>query len=219
MLTLWVSHQDTLMRLLATFALLTICLTSIAQTSPTRREPLTSYSYVDIDTEDRYVESAGKGVVIRNSLPKGGVYIAPKGERFGYRVFWTHIINETRTPLKLTINFPADSFAILGSPESYFKVYLPSDTMTHEKQYSYDYGASGLKTFWDHNSSKPALLQRTINAKEEYLFYVAVLFHKVDGVIRTGLVLKGRQLFYRINGIGLELDSALIPCGQILFKK
>lgn len=206
------------MRLLATFTLLTICLTSIAQTSPTRREPLTSYSYVDIDTEDRYAESAGKGVVIRNSYPKGGTYTAPNGERFGYRVFWTHIINETRTPLKLTINFPVDSFAILGSPESYFKVYLPSDTMTHEKQYSYDYGLSVLKTFGDHNSNKRAPLERTINAKEEYLFYVAVLFHKVDGVIRTNLVLKDQQLFYRINGIDPKPAVELIPCGQMSFS-
>ncbi|MGC3946201.1 MAG: hypothetical protein QM762_17070 [Chryseolinea sp.] len=186
---------------------------------PTRREPLTSYSYVDIDTEDRYLESAGKGVVVRNSLPKGGTYIAPKGERFGYRVFWTHIINETRTPLKLTINFPTDSFAILGSPESYFKVYLPSDTMTHEKQYLYDYGLSALKAFGDHNSNKPALLQRTINAKEEYLFYVAVLFHKAEGVIRTGLVLNGQQLSYRIKGIDPQSDVELIPCGEMFFKK
>lgn len=207
------------MRLLAAFALLTICLTSIAQTLPTRREPLTSYSYIGIDTEDRYVKSAGKGVVIRNSYPKGGAYISPEGERFGYRVFWTHIINETRTPLKLTINFPADSFAILGSPESYFKVYLPSDTMTHEKQFLYDYGLSLPKTFWGHNSNKPALLQRTINAKEEYLFYVAVLFNKADGVIRTGLVLKDQQLFYRINGINPHPDVELIPFGQMFFEK
>lgn len=207
------------MRLLATFALLTICLSSIAQTLPARREPLTSYSYIDIDTEDRYAESAGKGVVIRNSFPKGGPYIAPAGERFGYRVFWTHIINETRTPLKLTINFPADSFAILGSPESYFKLYLPSDTMTLEKQYLYSYGLSAQKTFGDHNSNKRAPLQRTINAKEEYLFYVAVLFHKADGVVRTGLVLKGQQLFYRIKGVDPQPDVELIPCGQMFFEK
>jgi hypothetical protein len=62
-------------------------------------------------------------------------------------------------------------------------------------------------------------LQRTINAKEEYLFYVAVLFHKADGVVRTGLVLKGQQLFYRINGIDPQPDVELIPCGQMFFEK
>jgi len=36
---------------------------------------------------------------------------------------------------------------------------------------------------------------------------------------RAGLVLKGQQLLYNIRGLARELDSVLIPCGQIVFKK
>ena len=79
------------MRLLTTFTLLTICLTAIGQTSPTKKERWvrvdslftkdgkkqkahTRYSYVHIDTEFKYSDSTGKGVIIQNSLPKGGRY-------------------------------------------------------------------------------------------------------------------------------------------------
>jgi len=127
------------------------------------------------------------------------------GKNFGYRIFWTRVINETATPLELTINFPADSFAILPSPDSYFKLFLPPDTMT-------------LKSFLDTGINKPTMLQRTINPKEACLFYIGALFYQGEGVARAGLVLKEQDLFYSIRGIAPQLDSALIPCGQIVFK-
>ena len=44
-------------------------------------------------------------VRVQNSLPKGGPYTDPAGNRFGYGIFWTRIVNESAFPLELTINF------------------------------------------------------------------------------------------------------------------
>ena len=146
-------------------------------------------------------------------------YTDSTGKNFSYGIFCTRVINETATPLELTINFPADSFAILPSPDSYLKLFLPPDTMTLDKESLSDYGVTGLKSFLDTAFNKPTMLQRTINPKEECLFYIALVFHRclIDGAVRAGLVLKGQDLFYRIS-IVPQIDSALIPCGQIVFK-
>jgi len=222
---------DRLMRLLTTFTLLTICLTAIGQTFPTqkdkRQKTLTNYPVKYIDTESKYTDSTGKGVIVQNSFPKGGGYLDSTGkigytdstgQNFGYAIFWTRVINETATPLELTINFPADSFAILPSPDSYFKLFLPPDTMTLDKETLYAYGATGLESFLDTGLNKPTMLQRTINPKEACLFYIGALFYQGEGVARAGLVLKEQDLFYSIRGIAPQFDSALIPCGQIVFK-
>lgn len=159
------------------------------------------------------------GVVIQNSLPKGGPYTNPTGERFGRGICWTRISNETDTPLELTINFPADSFPYPSS-NGYFKLFLPPDTMTLAKESLYDYGATGLLSFFDTGLHKSTRLQKTINPKEEHLFYIALLMggEPNKGVVRTGLVLKDNALFYKIS-IGGHIDSALIPCGHIISKK
>ena len=64
-------------------------------------------------TRDWYSETANKGIIIQNSLPRGGPYYSSTGKNSNYSflIFFTRIINETAEPLKLTINFPADSFA------------------------------------------------------------------------------------------------------------
>jgi hypothetical protein len=87
--------------------------------------------------------------------------------------------------------------------------------MTLDKETLYGYGATGLKSFLDTGLHKPTMLQRTINPKEAYVFYIVVLFYQADGTTRAGLVLKGQDLFY---GITPQLGAALIPCGQIVFK-
>lgn len=159
----------------------------------------------------------GEGVIIQNSYPKGGGYLDSTGSRgytdstgknFGYGIFFTRVINETATPLELTINFPADSFAI-------FKLFLPPDTMTLDKESLYNYGISGLRSFLDTNFNKPTMLQRTINPKEQCLFYIVTLFHQGGGVARAALTLKEQDLVYKIS---LGQYSALIPCGQIVLK-
>ena len=160
-------------------------------------------------------ESVSQGVLIQNSFPKGvSRYIDSGGNEFVYAVFWTRVVNETSTPLELTINFPADSFAISNPPHNYLKLFLPPETMTPGKVSMFDYGLD-LKSFLDISFHKPTSLQKTINPKGECVFYIAALSYKpYNGSVRAGLVLEGGKLFYKIN----MLDS-LIPCGQILNSK
>ena len=204
------------MRLLTTFTLLTICLTAIGQTFLTeKKKTLTYYPGTYIDTESRYTDSTGKSVIIQNSLPKGGVrYTDATGQNFGYVIFWTRVINETATPMEFTINFPGS----FPSPYSYLKLVLPPDTMTLDKESLYNYGVTDLESFLDTNFNKPTTFQKTINAKEECLFYVAVLSSKLGGAVRARLALEEHDLFYSVRGIAPELDSESIPCGQIVFK-
>ncbi len=159
--------------------------------------------------------ATSQGVIIQNSFPKGGLrYIDSSGNEFVYVIFWTRVVNETDTPIELTINFPADSFAISTPPHNYLKLFLPPETMTLGKQSLFDYGLD-LKSFLDISFHKPTSLLKTINPKGESVFYVAaVSYRPYDGSVRAGLVLEGGKLFYKIN----MLDS-LVPCGQILNSK
>ena len=160
-------------------------------------------------------ETASGGITIQNSYPRGGSrYTDSGGKDFVYAIFWTRVVNETATPLELTINFPADSVVITSS-YNYFKLFLPPDTMTLGSQLVYDYGLD-LKSFLDTGFHKPTMLQRTINPKDESVFYVALLTYRpYNGAVRAGFILKEQNLFYRVNMI----DPALIPCGKIVFKK
>lgn len=228
---------DRLMRLLTTFTLITICLTAIGQAFPTKNDSsfrvdtlianfainkkmdngqntLNSYSW-DIYTEIKYTYSTGKVVTIQNSGPRGGRgFTDATGIKFGYRVFCTRVVNEADTPLELTITFPADSFP-LPLPDSYMKVFLLPDTMTHVKEASPDYDAS-LKSSYEAVLHTLPKLQRTINSKEAYLFHIVVLRHHTGGAVpRGGFALKGQNLFYRIAP---EFETELIPCGQLVFK-
>lgn len=200
------------MRLLITFTLLTICSTALGQ---------------NFDTESKYTDSSGKAVIIQNSFPKGGVaingvrgYTDSSGKIYGFGIFWTRVINETATPLELTINFPADSFAISSAPNSCFKLLLPPDTMTLDKQslFNYGYEIADIRSFLDISFHKPTMLQSSINPNEERLFYVVMLIHVPDnGPIRAGLFSKEKDLFYRMNIS--PFGSEIIPCGQIVFNK
>jgi hypothetical protein len=199
--------DDRLMRLLTTFILLTICLTAIAQTSPTRKW---------VDTEVKYTDSAGKVVIVHNSLPKGGGgYTDSTGNKYSYVIFWTRIINESATPLELSIRFPADPFTIFPSPDSYIRIFLPPDTMTLEKVPLGDSGLTNLQSFLDAGFNKPSILQRTINPKEECFFYIPVFIHQARGTARAAPVVNGQDIFFRIS---IAPDSALIPCGHLVFK-
>ena len=166
-----------------------------------------------IDTKYEYADSTGAHLIIKNSLPKSGIkYTDPNGKKYVYAVFWTRIINETVNPFELTIDFPLDSFELPSSSGNYFKLLLPSDTMTFDKEPSFDYGL-GVKSFLDNGIHKSSSLKRTINPNDSSGFYVVTLSnHGVNGTLRTGLSLKDQNLFYRING-------KEIHCGQIDFKK
>ena len=183
---------------------------------------------------------ADNGLLIQNSYPKGGSYINPKGERFGYGVFWTYMINDTDFPIHIAINFPADSFPIINRaiagmgnlfnfptdslvifnrPNKYFKLFLPSDKMTLDKIPLFDYGATGVKLFLDTCLNEATAFEKTIQPKETHLFYVGILLHVPDnGPVRTSLISEDNHLFYSVS-IGRQLDTVLIPCGRIAVKE
>lgn len=176
-------------------------------------------------TVQNKIELPKDGVIIQNSLPRGGGYLDSSGtigyldsagKHFGHAIFWTGVTNKTATPLELTINFPTDSFTIFLSTDSYIKLFLLPDTMTLEKESLYNYGVTGLKSFFDTSFNKPTMLQRTINPNEACLFYVTMLSYQARGTVRAGFVLKEQDLFYRFS---IDRDSVLIPCGNIILKK
>lgn len=166
-----------------------------------------------------YSETNTNGIVIQNSLPKGGPYPGPTTKNFNYShlVFFTRIVNETATPLELNINFSADSIPIPNAPDTYVKLFLPADTMTRDKLTLYDYGLSDLESF-----DKATRFQKTIGPHEECLFYVEAIFYQTRataqnqyrGGNRAELILKGQDLFYRMPP---QID--LLPCGQIISKR
>jgi hypothetical protein len=166
-----------------------------------------------------YSETNTNGIIIQNSFPKGGPYKGPikKNSNYSHLAFFTRVVNETETPLELTINFSADSIPIPHSPDTFVKLFLPSDTMTHDKQSLYGYGVRELESF-----DKKTMFQRSLKPKEECLFNVIAIFYQTiatpenrnRGGNRAEFVLKGQDLFYRMPP---QIDS--IPCGQIIFKR
>jgi len=177
-------------------------------------------------TTYEYTDSAGKRLTIQNGFPRGGSrYTDPDGEVYGYAVFWTRIINETDNPLELKIDF-LDSYEVPSFPGKYFKVKVPPDTMTRDKEDLFSYGLTNLESFLDNSIHKPSSLKRTINPKESSGFYVVKLSDGTEGggILRTGLILKGQDLFYRVSVYkNSPAPSSLISekeihCGSINLK-
>ena len=131
----------------------------------------------------------------------------------------------------MKIDFPVDSFEVPGLPGKYYKLLVPPDTMTIDKEPLYDYGMTGLKSFLDNNINKPSSLKRTINPKESSGFYVVKLSLRAEGagggdILRTGLILKGQDLFYKVSRYSSTparqppslIAEKEIPCGKINLK-
>ena len=168
----------------------------------------------DIYTRFEYTDSKDASLIIQNSFPRGGMkYTDANGEVYNYAVFWTRIINETDNAATFEIDFPVDSYEVSSLPGKYFKVLVPSDTMTLDKVDLFNYGLTDLESFLDNGIHKSSSLKRTINPKESSGFYVVILCltEGAHGTLRTGLSLKGQNLFYRIND--KEID-----CGKINLK-
>lgn len=168
----------------------------------------------NVYTKYVYTDSNGGSVTIQNSFPKGGIrYTDSKGEIYVYAIFWTRISNETKNPLELNIDFPLNSYEVPSLSGKYFKILIPKDTMTLEKIPLYNYGLTDLESFFDKNIDKASSLKRTINPKESSAFYVVALssIKKVGGTLRTGLSLKGQNLYYKIK-------DKEIQCGNINLK-
>jgi len=179
---------------------------------------------VNSETKYEYTDSKGKSLIIQNGGPKGEPYTDPNGKEYFKTIFWTRIINETDNPLELKIDFPVDSYEFPSSPSRRFKTLLLADTMTFDKEPLHDYGITDLKSFLDNRIHKPSSLKRTISPKESSGFYVVILFDKgVEGPFRTGLSIKGKNLFYRVSQYDSTpshslVDEKEIICGSINLK-
>ena len=158
-----------------------------------------------------------QGIFIQNSFPKGDRYVHPSGRDYGAAVFWARIVNHTDTPVEIHISFPADSFLIPPLPGAFFKLFLPPDIMTVERESMYNYGAEGLRAFLDSNLYKSTKLDTLLNPGDEHLFYISMVAQNSSGVLRNGLVLKEEGLFYNINIIP-HYEDVYIPCGNIEIK-
>jgi len=147
-----------------------------------------------------YIDSKGKNLIIKNSFPKGGMkYKDAKGNQYVYAVFWTQITNETSNPLELNLDFLSDAYEYPASSGNYIRLLLPSDTLTTDKIPLFNYGLE-VKSFLDNAIDKSSSLKRTINPNESTAFYVVTLSTKgVNGTLRTGLSIKGQNLYYKIN--------------------
>jgi hypothetical protein len=151
-----------------------------------------------------------------NSYPKGGGgYKYYNGKKYTYVVFWTRVQNTSLKPLALHIQFPTDSIAYFKTTESHIRILLPTAPMSPEKIQLYDYGLNNLQSIVSNKNLQQKMLQKTIDAKEDFFFYVSVLFSEVNGSARASFVLKGQDLFYKFSA---GADSTIIPCGRIVFK-
>jgi len=163
-------------------------------------------------TEFEYDNEINKGITIQNSYPKGGQrFTTTNGKEFVYVTFWTCITNKASSNLELEIDFSANSFAIPSEPNINFKLFIPNDEMTLEKEKLPNYGLD-IIGFLDENINKPSRLKTVIEPNSSYLFYSVVISDKgVNGTIRTGFELQKDELIYKLN-------SYEINCGKIVIK-
>ena len=101
--------------------------------------------------------------------------------------------------------------------------------MTIDRIHVFSYGLTGLDAFLDTSIHKPSSLKRTINPQESSAFYVVKLSLVSEGprgggdILRTGLILKGQDLFYRVSVYDSLappslMDEKEIHCGSINLK-
>lgn len=182
-------------------------------------ENASGYQYIYTDTT--YASFTGNGITIQNGYPKGGnvepgtAYTDSAGKKYFFAAFWTRIINQTNTALEFKVNFPGNSFPLSSTSASYLKLFIPTDTMTIDKLPLYSYGLTGMKSFLDTNFNNATILQKTIKPNEEYMFYITTLSYQAGGPARAAIILKEKELFYRITMS--PYGPVEIPCGKIVF--
>lgn len=189
-------------------------------TSDTVAVPGTAETY---HTKFEYTYASGKRVIIQNSFPRGEQYTDAQGNRYAKTIFWTRIINETDSPLHITLNFSGDTYAfpnyVRSSQLAQHHIMIPPDTLMPGAERSGNYGFRDAESFLAERIHKPSSLKRTINPNESTGFYVIRLLQVTPDVVpsrargvkmntRAGFTLEGQNLFYTFNG-------KEIPCGTI----
>ena len=212
------------------FWMLVFCTSCGGQNKPgLPKENIKSETNEKYHTKYEYTDSNGKSLIIQNSFPRAELYTDPNGNEYAKAIYWTRIINETDDPLELTIDFPGDPYEFPSSVGSsvgiYYKLILPSDTLTRDKEDLYNYGLTDLDSIIVNSNQKPSSLKRTINPKESSGFYVVRLAIKPKsgwptvkregnihrdsdyGTTLAGFSLKGQNLFYTLNGKEIPFGS------------
>lgn len=166
--------------------------------------------------ESRFVVGPDVTLVVQNSLPKGGgVYTDTSGKKYSYVVFWTRVINRSRSRFELFMQYPREPFYIFPTPESFIRIFLPPEAMTAEKVQLYDYGLSDWRSYLDLAFHRPSTLHKIIEPGKEVYFYTQVLFRQAFGATRAELVLDGENLRLMIS-IAPDVKSVAIPCGKLI---
>ena len=104
--------------------------------------------------------------------------------------------------------------------DKYLKFFLSPGEMTSSKKSEYDYGVTGINSFFD-SFNKPIILKTVIKPGEKYVFNSGVVFYPGFGVASAKLFTSISSdttrltLFYSIS---IGSDSLSIPCGEIIFK-
>lgn len=162
-----------------------------------------------IHTKYEYDSGPEGQIVIQNSYPKGGFnYFDSNGQKFTYAVFWTEVSNESQAPLKLKIEFPADSFQLPSDSSIQFNLLLPSETMTAEKIPLIDYGLENLNSVLDSGIGESSASVTILEPKSSHMFYTLALSNKgVNGVVRAGFRLDQQKVLFQINGIEFECGA------------
>lgn len=76
-----------------------------------------------------------------------------------------------------------------------------------------------VESFLDINIHKSSSLKRTINPKEANGLYVVILTEGAHGTLRTGLRIKGENLFYQItNNESGKIVTKEVQVGNINLK-
>lgn len=108
----------------------------------------------NVDTKYVYVDTNDQNLIIENSYPRGGLrYTDLNGIKYVYAVFWTRITNETDSPFEFTMEFTEDTYELPSSQGRFFKLFIPSDTITADKEPLFNYGLD-LEKYLDNNINK-----------------------------------------------------------------
>lgn len=194
------------MKYLVSFILLFVHPNSYGQNKSTRNW---------VDSELKHTDSKGNLVTLIHSLPRGGGVVYKNGKKYSFVVFWTHVNNQSATPLELNVQFPEVTF--FKSPDSYIHIVLPKETMSMDKVQSFDYGLTNLQSLLNDVSNQLCVLPKKIKPNEDYIFYTVVFIHMENwGPARAKFELKDQDLFYKIS---MGSDTTIIPCGSLYFKK
>jgi hypothetical protein len=159
-----------------------------------------------------YPASTNEKTIISNSLPKGGGIVSYKGTEYNYFIFWTNVLNESSSPLDLTIKFPISiSFT---SNESQVQVVFPKAQMSLDKLQAFDYGLTDISSLLNVETNQLKSTQKRILPSNNYLFYSVIFIHKTKWPVRAEYILEDKKLFYRITA---GTDVVMVPCGSLNF--